>query len=399
MPLKTKRKKRGFTLCSHVYFNKMIFEFSVIASNLFKATTENAVDSEIQHNLNVVFGHSLMFVVNRTLGWSWCEKDKLLNLSFLPLNKPNISTSLYVMLDHLLCISFALVFVSLKQHRQRIIKTFFFHHTKSIFATFTSFRLSSVNNAIWLTNCKILSSKRTFQRCIFIAILLISIFYFRTKKSKCGHINQFWQWLVRCLQQCFFGPMKENRIVIMVDATSSAFKEFLQFFYQSEVTLTMENIDAVARLADKYEMLECVNACASYVKSNLSKNTMIWGYQLAVALKNESLQKFCEENIQTYKSDIFQSNAFLRCDKTIIEHILNMETLFCDEFDLFKACIEWARSVCRGHGLNENDPKTVRKQLGTCFQLIRFGTMDRKDVSEILSNHLYQELFTREELT
>lgn len=196
----------------------------------------------------------------------------------------------------------------------------------------------------------------------------------------------------------FFGPMKENRIVIMVDATSSAFKEFLQFFYQSEVTLTMENIDAVARLADKYEMLECVNACASYVKSNLSKNTMIWGYQLAVALKNESLQKFCEENIQTYKSDIFQSNAFLRCDKTIIEHILNMETLFCDEFDLFKACIEWARSVCRGHGLNENDPKTVRKQLGTCFQLIRFGTMDRKDVSEILSNHLYQELFTREEL-
>lgn len=114
MPLKTKRKKRGFTLCSHVYFNKMIFEFSVIASNLFKATTENAVDSEIQHNLNVVFGHSLMFVVNRTLGWSWCEKDKPLNLSFLPLNKPNISTSLYVMLDHLLCISFALVFVSLK---------------------------------------------------------------------------------------------------------------------------------------------------------------------------------------------------------------------------------------------------------------------------------------------
>lgn len=195
----------------------------------------------------------------------------------------------------------------------------------------------------------------------------------------------------------FFGPMKENDIVDIVDASSSAFKEFLQFFYRPTVTLTMENIDAVARLADKYDMLDCVNACASFLESNLSKDSMFWGYQLAVALKNEPLQKFCEQNIQTYNSDTFQSDQFLRCDKTIVEHILKMETLFCDEFDLFRACIEWARATCRVNGLNENNPKTVRDQLGESFHLIRFGSMNTEDVREILSNQLHQGLFAPEE--
>lgn len=36
----------------------------------------------------------------------------------------------------------------------------------------------------------------------------------------------------------FFGPMKQSEVVEIVDATDVAFKEFLQFFYRSQVKLT-----------------------------------------------------------------------------------------------------------------------------------------------------------------
>lgn len=50
-------------------------------------------------------------------------------------------------------------------------------------------------------------------------------------------------------------PTEKDEVVEIIDADVSVFKEFLQLFYLSEVKLTMEtsmeNIGAVARLADK----------------------------------------------------------------------------------------------------------------------------------------------------
>lgn len=60
----------------------------------------------------------------------------------------------------------------------------------------------------------------------------------------------------------FYGSLKEGNVVKIVDADADSFKEFLQFFYLGEVTLTVENVEIVARLVDKYDILEAVNASA-----------------------------------------------------------------------------------------------------------------------------------------
>lgn len=139
----------------------------------------------------------------------------------------------------------------------------------------------------------------------------------------------------------FFGDFveKDKQTVDMKDAAADAFKEFLQFFYLPEVTLTMENIEEVSRLADKYDMMECVNTCATFLIDQLTTENMCWGYQLALALKNDPLKQFCEKEIGIFAAEVLKSDAFLRCSREVLGNILRMEKLLCEEIDVFDACL------------------------------------------------------------
>lgn len=195
-------------------------------------------------------------------------------------------------------------------------------------------------------------------------------------------------------EKMFFGSMKESKEVQIVDAPVGAFKEFLQFFYLDEVTLTMENIEIVARLADKYDTMACVNRCAEFVKGKLTLDKICWGYQLAIFLKNEIFIELCEQNIMKSPKEMFASEGFRRCDEGILERILQLN-LTCSETDVFDACMAWAKSACKKDSLDENRMENVRAQLGDNFKLIRFGEMTIEEFVKIDAS--YEELFTAEE--
>lgn len=197
----------------------------------------------------------------------------------------------------------------------------------------------------------------------------------------------------------FFGPIKEEKQLIeIVDATIDGFTEFLQFFYLDEVTLTMEHIIEVARLADKYDMLDCVDACATFLEGQLTENDMFWGYQLAITLENDKLKQFCEKQISVRPLDVFKTQTFLRCDQTVLRSILEIDSLQCDENDIFMACVEWAKCACDKNQLNPNDAENLKLELGDCFYLIRFGAIPTQQFAQHISNQLYKDLFTRDEL-
>lgn len=179
-------------------------------------------------------------------------------------------------------------------------------------------------------------------------------------------------------QAMFFGPLKESKVVEIVDASVSEFKEFLQFFYLPEVTLTTENIKAIAFLADKYDMLKYLNSCVSFLESHITEENLMWGYQLAIWLNNEKLKHFCEHQIQWLSDDVLESKL-QQCGRESLKHILQLDALTCKEFKLF-------------HGCN------LKRQLGDCFYLIRFGEMTIDEFGDILSNKLYSDLFTKDEL-
>lgn len=192
----------------------------------------------------------------------------------------------------------------------------------------------------------------------------------------------------------FYGDLKEGSNVEIVDASAEAFEEFLQFFYLDEIRLRMENIEAVARLADKYDILEHVTACATFLKSQLTVNNMCWGYQLAVFLQRKPLISFCESEIIKSSKEILSTDIFQRCERDTLKRILQLD-LTCNEMDLFEACLLWAKKACIENDLDENQVKNIRLQLGDCFKLIRFGAMKIEEFTSIAMSN--PGLFTPDE--
>ncbi|XP_055310181.1 BTB/POZ domain-containing protein 2-like [Sitodiplosis mosellana] len=192
----------------------------------------------------------------------------------------------------------------------------------------------------------------------------------------------------------FFGSLTEKGDVEIVDASIGAFKEFLQLFYPREVTLTMEHIETVARLADKYDVLEYFNECVASLKDQLTLDNMCCGYQLAVNLGNEDLIQFCEDKIAKSTTDIFATDAFLRCDRVALKRLLKLD-LACMEVDVFDACLSWAKHTCKQNNLDGMQPENLRNQLGDCLHLLRFGSMQLDEFCKRCM--LHRGLFTATE--
>lgn len=194
----------------------------------------------------------------------------------------------------------------------------------------------------------------------------------------------------------FFGPMKEKDAVHIVDSRADAFREFLQFFYLDDVVLTMENMEEVCQLADKYDMINALKSYATSVIGKLTIDKMCWGYQLAIIAENDKLRAYCEKHIAAFPHDIFKSDTFHHCAQDVLKRILELDPFLCQESDIFNACLSWAKFYRKQEGLDENDSHALRKELGDCFFSIRFGAMTHDEFIE--HTVAYEKLFTRNEL-
>lgn len=113
----------------------------------------------------------------------------------------------------------------------------------------------------------------------------------------------------------FEGQLKEKGDVKIVDASSAVFREFLQFFYESEVKLTLENIGGVMKLIDKYDVEHGWPMCWEFLRTAISSDVsnVLWGLYLAVQFGNDDFMDFCLDAIQynivtVYKMIKFEEN-------------------------------------------------------------------------------------------
>lgn len=195
----------------------------------------------------------------------------------------------------------------------------------------------------------------------------------------------------------FFGSLKEGDAVKITDTSIEVFMEFIKFFYMPNVTVSLENLEEVLRLADKYDVPDHLKSYVNLIKNQLTEENMIWGYKIASSLGNDELKQFCEEKI-SQSVNIFKSEAVLKIEQPHLKRILMMDRLACKEIDIFNGCIKWATDSCINNNLDANNPKMLRKQLDDSFQLIRFAAMERKDLGEIMKDNLYAGLFTPDEM-
>lgn len=103
----------------------------------------------------------------------------------------------------------------------------------------------------------------------------------------------------------FNGDLKEEGDVKIVDASSTAFKEFFQLFYGHQVELTMDNIAEVLKLVDKYDVAEGFAVCVDFLKDHLVVDDIIWGLHLAIKFKLGELKAFCKRKIEEHSKEVW----------------------------------------------------------------------------------------------
>lgn len=196
----------------------------------------------------------------------------------------------------------------------------------------------------------------------------------------------------------FYGLHKQDGDIDVVDATPEAFKEFLQFFYCSEVKLSAENLPGVMDLCRRYlldDWRTISMACTKLCESTLTLDNMCWGYELAILFELDELKTFCEKRIGENPAEIFHSSSFLNCQPNLLGHILHLDSLKCAESIVFDGCMEWAVAECVRKKCDEINAQNLRSQLGALFYEIRFGEMALKEFQDRYL--LYDGLFSLDE--
>lgn len=189
----------------------------------------------------------------------------------------------------------------------------------------------------------------------------------------------------------FFDPLKDPDNIKIVDATPTSFWQFLQFFYLTEVELTTESIEDVMKMGEKYDVVICQKVCDQFLMDQLADENVCWIYELAIKFKRIEVKKLCEIFIGINTSSVFESTGFINCTKLVLTEILQLDSLECSEYDVFKACIGWIRKASKKNYLTTDK---VRSVLGDSLNVIRFEIMRMDEFLSIF--HMFELLFTAE---
>lgn len=193
----------------------------------------------------------------------------------------------------------------------------------------------------------------------------------------------------------FFGPNPDCGEIHVPNVSAGAFNEFLQFFYQETVNLSIENIEAVLDLAEQSLVAEFVTDCERFLQSKTTPQNTCWAYGLAIKYNLEAFQSHCEQEIGMNIVQVFASDDFLHCDREMLLNILKMDSLRCTETDVVNACIAWARADCKQKKLDIGKPKNLRTVLGDAIYQIRFTSMQAQEFAALHKS--LPDFFTNDE--
>lgn len=125
--------------------------------------------------------------------------------------------------------------------------------------------------------------------------------------------------------ELYNNPEKSEVKIEDENINEDVFKVFLQFFYLKEANLTMEYIQHVIYLAQKYQHDECKEVCSTFLIDNLTNKDLCLGYQLAMHYNLKDLEEFCQREICINAKEVFESEGFLKVDWNILKAIVKFK--------------------------------------------------------------------------
>ena len=185
---------------------------------------------------------------------------------------------------------------------------------------------------------------------------------------------------------------KEN--VDLPDCEYEGMLELLRYIYTDQVCLTGSNVMQVAYLAAKY-MIPCLaKKCAAYLGQNLDSSNVFGILKHAQQFANEHLLKYCWDYIEQITKDVVKSGEFLTMERSLLQELVERDSLNISEVELFKAVNCWAEKECERQMVKTGGP-AKRVILGEeIVKKLRFPIMEQSEFMDVV---LDTKILTQEE--
>ena len=193
----------------------------------------------------------------------------------------------------------------------------------------------------------------------------------------------------------FYGDLAEKKDSIEIsDCEYESLLELFRFMYSDEANLTSGNVMQLMYFAKKYILPSLADKCSAYLQENLDASSVFQVLPDAEKYEERDLLNHCWKVIEKETDEAVKSDGFVTIERSVLEELVEKDSLNIKEVELFKAVDCWAAKECEKQGVVA-DGSVKRRILGErIVKGIRFPVMEQKEFASIV---LDSDILTKKE--
>ena len=183
----------------------------------------------------------------------------------------------------------------------------------------------------------------------------------------------------------FYGELAEKKKSIDIsDCDYKSLLELFRFMYSDEVNLNADNVMQVLYLAKKYMVPSLADKCTVFLRGKLDASNVFDVLAEAQKYEEKDLVDHCWEVIDHHTGEAVKSDGFVTIEKSVLEELVERDSLNVKEVELFKAVDCWATKECKKQSLAADGP-VKRRILGErIVKAIRFPVMKENEFANVV---------------
>ena len=193
----------------------------------------------------------------------------------------------------------------------------------------------------------------------------------------------------------FYGKAAEMKDSVEIsDCEYESLLELFRFMYSDMANLKADNVMQLLYLSKKYMLPTLAEKCSAFLKENLNALNVFHILPDAQKYEEKDLMNHCWKLIETETEEAVKSEGFVTVERSVLEELVEKNSLNIKEVELFKAVDCWAENECKKQGLVA-EGSVKRRVLGErVVQGIRFPVMEETEFADIV---LDSEILTLKE--
>ena len=182
-----------------------------------------------------------------------------------------------------------------------------------------------------------------------------------------------------------YGDLAEKKDSIEIsDCEYESLLELIRFIYSDKANLTPDNVMQMMCLAKKYMLPSLADKCSAFLQENLDTSNVFHVLPAAQKYEEKDLLEHCWKVIETETAKAVKSDGFVTIERSVLEELIDNDSLNIKEVELLKAVDCWAENECEKQGLVP-EGFVKRRILGErVVKGIRFPVMEENEFARVV---------------